>query len=182
MPSNSESRLLAVCFAFAVAVLGCAAPYKEPSGRPTASIEFVDDASDPLSLHFHAGAKECTNRTTAPPVAPRSRRTITVVAGEPVVFTAGMDPGGKAKSAFGLAAAGFVNVPIYRGCTPTIEFVPRAGGVYIFRIASDGTDCTYSFLARSTGTNQAAVTPISFNQRAWMRAVTEAGPWCAPRS
>lgn len=57
-----------------VALLGCAVPYSEPTTGPKAAIKFINDGTDKMSVHFHEGAAECTNRSSAGFVEPKLPR------------------------------------------------------------------------------------------------------------
>lgn len=101
-------------------------------------------------------------------------------AGRDVVLTIGMDPGDRLLLSMVVGGAvGAALAPSFKGCTPTIEFVPEAGATYVFRMTSDGNDCTHQFYAVSPsvqGIDEAR--PIRFIARDWVRASGESGPWC----
>lgn len=165
-------------------LLGCAAPYKEPTTGPKASIKFINGGADKMSVHFHQGAAECTDRTSAGFIEAKLPRSLAVPAGKEVVMTAGIDPGDRALLALAIGGAvGAVLAPSFKGCTPTIEFLPEAGKSYVFRMSSDGNACTHQFYAVSASTQRAEeVHPVQFISRDWIRAAGEAGPWCKKRN
>lgn len=163
-----------------VALVGaCAAPYKEPTVEPKATIEFVDDAAYKMSVHFHGGAEACTDRTSAGFVEALSKRTLNVPAGKPLVMTVGMDAGYRGQISLVVGGAvGAAFQPTYKGCTPTVEFMPEVGKAYVFRMSSDGSDCVHQFY-KSPGAE--TETSVVFSTREWVRAAGEAGPWCKAR-
>lgn len=161
--------------AAAIVLAGCATQYVAPAGGPISTIEFTNEAPKPMSVHLHGGSAECTDRRSAGLVKPESVRKVAVPAGSSFVFTAGVDTGNP--SAFGAlgAAGGIIAALTYKGCTPTIEFVPEANRAYLFRMTSDGKDCSYQF---TTQDSNGKVQPVMFTAREWIRASTEAGPFC----
>jgi hypothetical protein len=174
-------RAVSICTAALVAS-GCAVPYKEPTGKSTATIEFIDDASDKMSVHLHGDAKECTDRASAGFVASKSQRALTIPAGDQLVFTVGMDAGSAGQLALAFGAIGVALMPTYVGCTPTIDFVPEVGKSYVFRMNSDGKNCSFRFYGRSAVSQKTEdLSPVTFTTREWIRANGEAGPWCKKR-
>ena len=170
--------------ATAVAISGCAAPqYIEPAGNSIASIEFIDEASErTMSIYFHGDSKECTDRTTAGLVQPKSQRKLAIPAGQDLVFTVGLNASiGKSLAilATGGAIGGLIAASTYKGCLPTIDFVPEVGGIYVFRMNLDGKDCSYQFFAKPSANQQSdKALPVAFTTREWIRAFGEAGPFC----
>ncbi|MDP9992842.1 hypothetical protein J2W28_003218 [Variovorax boronicumulans] len=167
-----------------LALLGCAAPYREPATGPKASIKFVNDGKDKMSVHFHEDAAECTNRTSTGLIEPKSSRSIAVPAEKEVVLTTGMDPGDRMLIAIAVGGAvGAALMPSFKGCTPTVEFIPEAGMSYVFRMNSDGSDCTHQFYAVSpSAQGPDEVRPVQFVPREWIRAFGESGPWCKKKN
>lgn len=159
--------------------MGCASPYKEPVTGPKATIEFVDEAAYKMSVHFHDGVETCTGRTSAGLVEARSQRSINVPADKAIVMTVGMDAGYRGQISLVVTGAlGALVQPTYKGCTPTLEFVPEAGRTYVFKMNSDGVDCTHQlYVSPSVGVSRA----VAFNAREWIRAAGESGPWCKRR-
>jgi hypothetical protein len=180
---------------------GCYTTYQAPTSGPTAQIEFFDSTPEHLSLHLHNGAKECTDRVNVGGVPGKSRRTVTVPAGQPLVFTVGVDAEYARTALFapigvavGLKVAGLQAKPAkcaappcaapeprqkFAGCTPTIEFTPESGHSYVFHMASNQKDCTFDFFeAAQAGINDGDAPAVAFVQREWVRGLTEAGPFC----
>jgi hypothetical protein len=165
--------------ALTTSIVGYAGEYQEPVGDATAKIEFIDDASQKMSIHFYADSKECTDRTNSG-VKPNEQRKLAIVAGQDVTFTVGMDPkGASAALSFGAIGA-LVGANIFKGCTPTITFHPEAGRNYVFRMNTDGKDCSYKFYAKpaAEGAQPGEELPVAFGEREWFRAWGNSGPWC----
>jgi len=170
---------MALFITVAVTLTGCATPYKEPTGNSIASIEFVNDGSEPMVVHFHGGAEECTDRMKAASVQPNAQHKLAVAAGKNEVFTVGMTPNGKnTMRVFGVVGV-LASMPFHKGCTPTIDFVPEVGRAYEFRMSSEGNTCNYQFYSKPSAT-QRAEKPVfvAFTEREWIRAMGEGGPFC----
>jgi hypothetical protein len=168
--------------ATAIAISGCVKPYIEPTGTSIASIEFINDAPETMPIYLHGDSKECTDRMSAGFVQPKAQRKLIIPAGQNLVFTAGVNVGtGKsiALGAMGGAIGGLVAATIYKGCLSTIDFFPEVGGTYVFRMNSDGKDCSYQFFAKPSANQRPdEVLPVAFTTREWIRAMGEAGPFC----
>jgi hypothetical protein len=174
---SATFRLLSV--GTVVFAAGCATPYKEPTGSNVASIEFIDETSQPMSVHLHGDAKECTDRVNTGGVQPNSRRKVVVRAEQSTAFTVGMDPKGLGISHMFGALGALLGANTYKGCTPTLDFIPEAGRTYVFRMNSDASVCSYQFFARPLAGQPAdEAVPVNFTQREWIRASTETGPFC----
>lgn len=175
--SATRAVVLAPFFLAAMFITGCATSYKEPNGEKVASIEFINEASEPMSLHLHGGAEECTDRMSAGTVQGKSERKLVVPSAENVVFTVGMTPNGTSiRRVFGIAG---LIATAHKGCTPTIDFTPETGRSYVFRINSDGNDCNYQFYLKPSASQQPEeVVPVAFTKRDWIRAMSESGPFC----
>ena len=100
-------------------------------------------------------------------------------AGKELAFTVGMDING-AGPAFATGVIPTLITGGYRGCTPTLDFVPEAGRAYVFHINTDGKDCLYRFYEKPASEDQKSdqELPIKFAQREWFRAWGNSGPWC----
>ena len=160
---------------------GCTTPYKEPTNTPTATIEFVNDTTEKMGVQFYDDAKECTNRKTAGLVESRSQRKLIVPAGQSTAFTVSTSLGSSGKKLLGLGAiGGLVTAATYRGCTPTVDFVPSVGAAYIFRMSSDSNECKYQFGAQNpiSGGGTDDMVAVRFTVREWIRPMGEAGPFC----
>lgn len=168
----------ALC-ALSAVLVGCVNLDKEPTAGARASIQFIDDTSYKMSVHFHAGSRECTDRTTAELMGPKSRSTLQVAAGKPMVMTVGMDAGyrGQIRLGVGGAIGADLMASTSKQCTPSLEFTPEEGRSYLFRMRSDGKDCSYEFLAYRSEVAKEA-TPVDLTVRQWIRAMGESGPWC----
>jgi hypothetical protein len=191
---------ISLLFISIAGLAGCAAPlYQEPVSGPTAKIEFIDETPMPLSLHLHGGAKECTDRINMGGVKEKSTRTITIPAEQNLVFTVGVDSRSANVKTFALIGLGiglrgsgyelrlipctdtecFKKRQVFVGCTPTIDFLPAAGRTYVFQMDSNEKDCNYQFYAKPVpGQAEQGLPQIAFSQRQWLRAFSEAGPFC----
>lgn len=159
--------------------MGCASPYKEPVTGPKATIEFVNEAAYKMSVHFDDGVETCTGRTSAGLVEAQSRKSIEVPADKALVMTVGMDAGYRGHISLVVTGAlGALVQPTYKGCTPTLEFVPEADKTYVFKMISDGVDCTHQLNVLLAG---GAPKPVAFLARERTRAAGESGPWCKRR-
>lgn len=168
-----------ISITIAITISGCATPYKEPTGDSVASIEFIDETSQPMSVHMHGDSKECTDRTNTGGVQAKSERKLVVPANQDVVFTVGMDPKGTNFALMFGAVGALIAANTHLGCTPTIDFVPEVGRTYIFRMNTDSKNCSYQFYAKpSANQRPEEATPVAFTEREWIRAATEAGPFC----
>lgn len=170
---------LTLLITVAVTLAGCATPYKEPAGDSIASIDFINDGSEPMVVYFHRGPEECTDRMKAGGVQPNAHRKLVVAAGKNEVFTVGMSPNGKnTMRVFGVVGV-LASMPLHKGCTPTIDFVPEVGRAYEFSMSSEGNDCRYQLHSKPSAT-QRAEKPVfvAFTEREWIRAMDEAGPFC----
>jgi hypothetical protein len=180
--TNTCQHILVLTAALTITIPGHAATYKEPTDGPTASIEFVDESpSQKMSLHFHGGAEECTDRINVGGVQANSRRALVVPAGKEFVFTAGMDPNGAGMALLGLGAVGGLMAAsnTNTSCTPTIDFVPEAGSAYMFRMTTDGKGCGFKFHLKPSATQSPDdAPPVAFETRQWIRAWGSSGPFC----
>lgn len=160
-----------------MSITGCATNYKEPTGEKVASVEFINESSEPMSLELYGGAKECTNRMRAGQVQAKSERKLAVPAGEDTVITVGMTPNGtNIQRTFGIVG---LIATAHKGCRPTVDFTPETGRAYVFRMNSDGSDCSYQFYVKpSPNQRPDEVVPVVFTERNWIRPMSESGPFC----
>jgi hypothetical protein len=196
---RAKPGVSALLLAASVSLTGCYTTYQPPASGPTAKIEFIDSTPEHLSVHLHNGVKECTDRVNAGGVPGNARRTITVPAGQPLVFTVGVDAPYAKMALFlpigfavGLYSAGLkcempdcempVSRKIFIGCAPTIEFTPKSGHNYVFHMTSNQKDCAFDFFdATGAGITQSKAPAVAFVQREWVRGFSEAGPFCKAR-
>ncbi|WP_157634412.1 hypothetical protein [Variovorax sp. Root318D1] len=177
---KSTNRLLpSVLLTAPLVLLGCATPYQEPTGKAVASIEFVDDAPGPMSVHLHGDSKECTDRVNPGLVQPKSSRKLKVQAGQSLVFTTGIDAPGSLVL-FAMGAVGALAGPAFiKGCSATLEFIPEEDRAYIFTMRYIDGGCGYRLVeASSPNSFSGPAVPVKFEVRKWIRAMTEAGPFC----
>lgn len=176
---SNNGFLCSLLLAAPLALLGCATPYQEPTGNAVASIEFIDDAPGPMSVHLHGDSTECTNRVSPGLVQPKSSRKLKVQAGQSLVFTTGIDAPGS-QAVFALGTIGALAGPAFiKGCRATLEFIPEEGRTYMFTMRYIDGACGYQLVEESSpSSSQGPTVPVRFETRKWIRAMTEAGPFC----
>lgn len=165
----------------AASLSGCTTPYVNATGPATASIEFIDEAPNKMSVAAYAGAEECKNRANIGLIEPKEKRKIVVPTGGNFVFTVAMDTfASKMQFTMAVMGGGAVGGGAWassnpNGCKPTIDFTPASGKSYIFRLDSDGSTCKYQFSEQKSATE---VLPVSFVERVWITPWDERGPFC----
>jgi hypothetical protein len=132
-----------------------------------------------MSVHLHGDSKECTNRVTPGLVQPKSSRTLKIQAGRRLVFTSGIDAP-DSHPVFALGTIGVLATTAFiKGCSATLEFLPEEGRTYVFTMRYIDGDCGYRLVeAPSANSSASAEIPVKFQTRKWIRAMTEAGPFC----
>jgi hypothetical protein len=191
MLKKLKVKLLSV--AIAVSISGCATStpqYKEPTGQSVAPIDFMNETLVPMMLYFYADAAECTDRTFAGLIQPKTLKTLHVSTDKELAFRAvvnlqqerdkNLSRVGALGGALGALAVIAVTVPAVKDeCMPTIDFLPEAGRNYVFQLNSDGNNCSYTFVSRPTQSQQSDdAVPVSFTKREWIRPWGESGPFC----
>ncbi len=157
--------------------------YQEPTGDSIASIEFVNDSAQTMTIQIFADAKECTDRGLTFAKA-GERKMLGVATGHDLAFNAATD----SKSVGPLFAFGALSAALganmLKGCYPVIEFHPEPGHTYVFRMGSDGKDCLYKFYEKAVAENSQPSEEINvpFVSREYVRAWGESGPWCKKKA
>ncbi len=179
---RSFTRLLTA--ALALASSGCAVPYIEPTDTNVARIKFINESTNEMFIRFYGDARECTDRTNAGLVQPKSQKTLAVPAGKEIAVTFGINKNAAASKVAALGGAvgalGFVLfAPSYKDCMPTIDFNPKIGRTYSFRMNTSGGDCSYQLVTEPLeNQSQREAEAMAFTQRKWIMPMGEAGPFC----
>ncbi|ASU41000.1 hypothetical protein hmeg3_23660 [Herbaspirillum sp. meg3] len=131
-----------------------------------------------MGAYTYDGPEQCTDRKGLGAIKPNTERTVNVPANKRIVLTVGIDLGFQPAQLLmaGGAVGGLLMAAVYKGCTPTIDFVPQEGQQYVFRIDKELTTCAYHFEIASA-TND-TVPPLKYAEREWTRPVGESGPFC----
>ncbi|HEY8026360.1 MAG TPA: hypothetical protein VIF60_17490 [Burkholderiaceae bacterium] len=172
-----------LAFMLAAPLTASAGKYQEPTGEGTASIEFVNDSAQTMSIQIFADPKECTDRGVAFAKAGEQKK-LAIAAGRNLAFNAATD----SKSVGPLFAFGALGAALgastLKGCYPVIEFHPEPGHTYIFRMGSDGKDCLYKFYEKPAADSAQAAeeNQVPFTPREYVRAWGDSGPWCKKAS
>jgi hypothetical protein len=150
----------------AVALAGCAVPYREPAGSNVATVTFRNTTDETGQAFIYGDADECTDRTRLPVMPQHTDALRKVPASTPVSFTM-----------FYVKRQALSE----RYCQVTLTFVPETGHRYAATLSLSENACHLAL--SDAGTRAYPFNPpmrVNLAQRNWKRGLTEHGPWCSP--